>query len=245
MSTKQDSIDECGVVADAAIMGYVGIRHEQVSVTIRVVAVFFEGSAVDGHPFAELIVVTDNDLSRSSVDIAFVLGFSADDAVLPEAISLADRGPAGDRHMTFQPTARPQHDMGPNITEWPDIDVFAQMRRADRCRPEERCKSPWESLSRWSRQPVRKLPIREWNTLCHRSTSTYSAQNFRNPQQRQGFRREFGEDSFKFWGAGRCQAWKLVLGLSGLSSGVSAADSPRRHRGTEQARTSRHWSYPF
>ena len=114
-----------------AIVCDVAIGHQQVLVPDPRGVVLFLGTAVDGHSFAEDVFVPDLEAGRRSV-VADVLRFPADHGAGEEAVSLADRRVAGDRHVRQQLAAVAQGDIGSHVAKRPDFDVLAEMRPEDR-----------------------------------------------------------------------------------------------------------------
>lgn len=123
---QQHPVDEDDVVEDVAVVGHVGVRHQQVAVPDPSAAVFLHGAAIDGDPFAELVVVPDEDTGLVAAGVALVLRLTADDAVRPEAVVRADRRLADDRHMTVEPAAVTDAGFGTDETERTDFDVVAK-----------------------------------------------------------------------------------------------------------------------
>ena len=107
-----------------AVVGHMRVGHQQIPVVDPRDAVFFVGSTIDGHAFAELIVVADFH-RRVTIVISLVLRLRSDDAAGPEAIIAADRGTTGDTDMTVELAAVTDDDVWPDDTEGANRHVVA------------------------------------------------------------------------------------------------------------------------
>ena len=127
MTSQEDAIHECDVGEDVAVVGHMGVRHQQIAVVDPRDAVFLCGPAIDGHAFAELVVIANDDLGRCPLDVGFVLGFAADDTVLREPVPLANRGPANHCDMAVEAAIRSDPDIGADEAERANVDILAQL----------------------------------------------------------------------------------------------------------------------
>ena len=107
------------VVAERAVMGHVGGRHQEVVAAQSGHTVLLLGAAVDGHPLADRIVVTDLH-PRRCAPIGKVLRRTADGDERAQRVELAEFDHPHQADVTEQ--LRPSADLYPRADDAPRAD---------------------------------------------------------------------------------------------------------------------------
>uniref|UniRef100_A0A1I8ADR0 Ald_Xan_dh_C2 domain-containing protein n=1 Tax=Steinernema glaseri TaxID=37863 RepID=A0A1I8ADR0_9BILA len=98
MPGQRGVVDQDAVVADHAVVPDMGIGHDQVVITQGGFATVLHGATVNGHAFADHVVVADHQARRFTL-VLEVRGVFADRGELVDAVVLADAGRPFENHM--------------------------------------------------------------------------------------------------------------------------------------------------
>ena len=126
MSAQQHTIDENRVVVHVAVMSDVGVRHQQIAVADPCAAVFLVGAAIDGDPFAKLIVVANFD-GRARACVVLVLWLRANHDVRPEAVAGANRDVARQCNVAVKDTSVANDNVRSDQTEGSNLNIVSNL----------------------------------------------------------------------------------------------------------------------
>ena len=92
VTAQQRGVGDHDVIAQPAIVGHVAIGHQVVMTADGSETVLFFRGAIDGHAFADGVVIADRDAGIAAA-IAQILGLGADDHIRIDVVVFADRRP--------------------------------------------------------------------------------------------------------------------------------------------------------
>ncbi len=127
VAAQQRAVGQHDVAAQSAIMRHVAASHEIIVAAHRRDAVFLFGGPVDRHPFADHVVIADNDLSVAAA-VAQILRFAANDHAGAEVIIFAQRDVPHQCDMIVEPRSASDPHMGADDAEGPDLHIDVDFR---------------------------------------------------------------------------------------------------------------------
>ncbi len=125
MTGQGCNIGHDDAVADAAVVGHVGIGHEQVVVADDRLGVSGDGAAVNGGKFADHVVVADPGPALFA-PVFQILRRSTDRCLREYLVVLTDFGPVTDHGMRADSGSLADGDMFADDGVWADFYVCSQ-----------------------------------------------------------------------------------------------------------------------
>ncbi|MNP13907.1 hypothetical protein D3C76_1062070 [compost metagenome] len=128
MAGQRRVVDQDAMIANDTVVTDVRIGHDQVVVTDRGFRTVLHGATVNGHAFADHIVIADHQTRRFTL-VLEVRGVFADRGKLVDAVVPADAGRALEHHMRADDRALPDLDIGAYDRPRADLDAIGQFGR--------------------------------------------------------------------------------------------------------------------